>query len=279
MTRSRGVGNGAGTGVLTLSGGMLVYDLSGPADGPLVVCVHGMGDTRGSFRFLTPHLVTAGYRVVALDVRGHGQSTTGWADHSQRSIGNDLIALIRRLGGPATVIGSSSGAGSAIFTAEAMPDLVTGLVLISSFPAPVCLNPFMKVASQLVLHSPLLWTMYYRSLFPTTRPADFKQYTRALRERLREPGRMAAVRGIAEPGTQHWTRVADQIRCPVLIVQGMRDPDFPDPAAAAAASRQWLTSAASTAVAMIEDAGHYPHVDRPEATADHVVAFMDQCRA
>ncbi|MGH2370312.1 MAG: alpha/beta fold hydrolase, partial [Chloroflexota bacterium] len=54
--------------------GKVAYDDSGAGD-PLVVCVPSMGDLRAEYRFLVPHLVAAGYRVVTMDVRGHGEST------------------------------------------------------------------------------------------------------------------------------------------------------------------------------------------------------------
>jgi pimeloyl-ACP methyl ester carboxylesterase len=65
------------TEFLDLPGGRIAYDVTG--EGPLVVCVHGMGDIRGTFRLLTPRLTEAGYRVATMDIRGHGQSSTGWA--------------------------------------------------------------------------------------------------------------------------------------------------------------------------------------------------------
>ena len=46
---------------LELSGGTLAYDDTGT--GPLVVCVPGMGDIRSTYRFSTPLLTAAGYRV------------------------------------------------------------------------------------------------------------------------------------------------------------------------------------------------------------------------
>lgn len=39
---------------LDLPGGRIAFDIAGPDDGPLIVCLHGMGDTRRAFRFLTP---------------------------------------------------------------------------------------------------------------------------------------------------------------------------------------------------------------------------------
>ena len=64
------------TEYLTLDEGTIAYDLSGA--GPLVVLAHGMGDSRHSYRFVVPALVAAGYRVANVDLRGCGESSTGW---------------------------------------------------------------------------------------------------------------------------------------------------------------------------------------------------------
>ncbi|HZD73637.1 MAG TPA: alpha/beta hydrolase [Actinomycetota bacterium] len=87
------------TEFLDLPGGRIAYDVTG--EGPLVVCVPGMGDMRATFRLLTPRLAQAGYRVATMDIRGHGQSGTGWDRYTQTSIGTDILALVRHLGGPA----------------------------------------------------------------------------------------------------------------------------------------------------------------------------------
>ena len=57
--------------------GRIAYDDRG--DGRLVVMVPGLGDVRAEYRFLAPLLVAKGYRVVTMDLRGHGQSSTGWS--------------------------------------------------------------------------------------------------------------------------------------------------------------------------------------------------------
>src|SRR4051794_13900543 len=93
----------AGTLFLNSDGGRIAYDVQG--SGPLVVCVPSMGDLRGEYRFVVPQLVVEGYRVVTMDVRGHGESSPKWNDYSVAGVGRDIIAMIRHLGGPAAVIG------------------------------------------------------------------------------------------------------------------------------------------------------------------------------
>jgi len=47
----------------------------GPSDGPIALCLHGFPDTPYGFRKLVPHLVAAGYRVIAPFMRGYVPSS------------------------------------------------------------------------------------------------------------------------------------------------------------------------------------------------------------
>jgi pimeloyl-ACP methyl ester carboxylesterase len=66
----------ATTSFLDRPHGRLAYDVTG--QGPLVIASPGLGDGRQSFRFLVAELAGAGYRIATMDLRGHGQSSTGW---------------------------------------------------------------------------------------------------------------------------------------------------------------------------------------------------------
>ncbi|MEV1289951.1 alpha/beta hydrolase [Micromonospora sp. NPDC049679] len=262
------------TEFLEVPGGRLAYEVTGADDRPLVVCAHGMGDTRASYRFLAPALVEAGYRVATMDLRGHGESSAHWPAYSARSLGEDILALIRHLGAPATVIGHSISCGSAIWAAAEAPEEITSVALIGPFIQDAPMNPVMRLATAAVLRSPRLWSMYYRSLYPTARPADFADYVRALRANLGGPGRMAAVRGLMGTGPECMARIPE-VRCPVLVVMGTRDPDFPDPTAEARlAERLFTPGAARVAVELVEGGGHYPHAELPQLTLPGVREFL-----
>lgn len=83
---------------LKIGDNTLAYDVTG--DGPLVVLAHGIGDSRHSYRFVAPALAAAGYRVANVDIRGCGDSSLGWDGYSRTDIAGDLVAVVRRLGGP-----------------------------------------------------------------------------------------------------------------------------------------------------------------------------------
>jgi pimeloyl-ACP methyl ester carboxylesterase len=119
------------TEYLDVAGGRIAYEVTG--EGPLVVLGHGMGDTRNSFRFLVPPLAAAGYRVAAADLRGHGESSTGWPSYTRTDTAGDLVALIAQLGGPAVIVGHSFAGGSATIAAADAPEQVSAIVEVDPF--------------------------------------------------------------------------------------------------------------------------------------------------
>src|SRR5262245_5274488 len=258
---------------LALPGGRIAYDVTG--GGPLLVCVPGMGDMRANFRFLTPRLAEAGYRVATMDIRGHGESSTGWDSYTQTSIGSDILALIRHLGVPAIVIGHSFASGSAIAAAARAPADVAGIVLLSTATGAPKLNPLLAQIFKLVVRSPALWTRYLRTLYPGTKPADLDAYLAVLKATLSQPGRtaaFAAMTPMATPSPIDAMALASRVHCPALIVMGTKDKDVDDPKAEAEAVA--VTLAGPAEIAMIQDAGHYPHAQFPTQTAAAVLAFL-----
>ena len=93
------------TEFLDIPGGRIAYGIAG--GGPLVLPAHGLSDLRQAYRFLAPRLAGTGCRAAAMDLRGHGESRTGWDSYTRltRADGaGDILALIGHLGGPANAI-------------------------------------------------------------------------------------------------------------------------------------------------------------------------------
>lgn len=255
--------------------GLIAYDVEG--DGPLVVCVPGLGDLRGEYRFLAPTLVEAGFEVATLDLRGHGESTVGWDDLSAEAIGSDIVALVEALEAPAAVVvGTSMAAGAAVWAAVEEPERVAGVVLIGPFVRDVgspAVQRLLRLVFRALLARPwgvAFWMRYWTSLFPIRRPPDFDEYAAGLRANLSDPARFAALRAMMLGPTRRGieTRLA-HVRQPALVVMGTKDRDFKDPAAEA----QLVADRVGGDVRMIEDAGHYPHVEFPERTSEPIVDF------
>ncbi|WP_240975347.1 alpha/beta fold hydrolase [Paraburkholderia aromaticivorans] len=91
-------------------------DSWGLPSSPLVVLMHGGGQTRHAWRNTGKELADRGYYVVAFDARGHGDSD--WApegDYSQDAFVRDLACVVKALGGPSpALIGASLGGNTAL---------------------------------------------------------------------------------------------------------------------------------------------------------------------
>ena len=247
--------------------GRIAYDDQGA--GPLVILVPGIGDVRAEYRFLTPQLVAAGYRVVTMDLRGHGELSVGWADYATAAIGSDIVALLRELNaGPAVVVGTSAGAGAGAWAAAEAPELVSGLVLVGPFVRPMPPASALDSAVQWAVVNVLLarpwdaqvWAAYYDNFYPTAKPADLTAYREALRANLNEKGRLEAVQAMFRDTKAAVEARLGEVKAPVLVVMGAKDPDFKDPAAEARLVAERLGGT----VLLIDGAGHYPHAEMPD---------------
>ncbi|MER5626706.1 alpha/beta hydrolase [Streptosporangium sp. NPDC002544] len=107
--------------------------------GPLVLLVHGFPESWYSWRRQLPVLAQAGYRAVALDVRGYGRSSKPAAEDSYRMLAlvEDNVALVRALGEEsAVIIGHDWGSNIAATSALLHPEVFRAVGLLSVPYAP-----------------------------------------------------------------------------------------------------------------------------------------------
>jgi pimeloyl-ACP methyl ester carboxylesterase len=278
------------TEFLDIEGGQIGYDVTG--QGPLIVLSPGIGDLRQAYRFMAPQLARVGYRVAAADLRGHGESSMGWPSVtgkeaiSRTDVAGDLLALIRHLGGPAVIVGQSLSGGAATIAAAQAPDLVSAIVEINPFTRvpKVDLGALLRVrryrrggelmgATQ-AFHSLKMWLRYLDLAYPT-KPADWADYTAALRAKLTEPGRMAEFMKTLKTTPADAEAQLPNVRRPALIVMGTKDPDFADPRAEGGAIAAALPAGLGT-VATVDGAGHYPHAQCPDEVTALVTGFLSE---
>lgn len=140
---------------------MALLDFGDPKRAPDLVFVHANGFNARTYRdLLTP--LAERFRILAPDLRGHGQSrlparTEGrrnWHDHR-----DDLIALLDSLDGPPVVLaGHSMGGTSGLMAAAERPDRVKALVLLDAvvWPKPMATMLRLPLLSQLARINPLV---------------------------------------------------------------------------------------------------------------------------
>ncbi|MFJ8962439.1 alpha/beta fold hydrolase [Lentzea sp. NPDC102401] len=270
------------TEYLNIAGNTIAYDVTG--QGPLVVLAHGIGDSRHSYRFLAPALAARGYRVANVDIRGCGDSSLGWNGYSRTDIAGDLVAVARHLGGPAVIIGQSISGGAATIAAATAPDVITGVVELAPFTRAQSLDlagllrvkhfraGYTQLAKVMFGGSLESWKRYLDLAVPG-KPADWDAELARIEAKLREPGRMKVLQAMCKTSPADAGAQLANVTCPVLVVMGSADPDWADPRAEGEKVIADLPRGRGE-LAVIEGAGHYPHVQTPDEVLALALPFL-----
>lgn len=104
----------------------------GPRDGPAVVFIHGFGGSTFSWRETLPVMASAGYRAIALDLKGFGLSDKRFdEDFSHASQAEFVASLMDELGvAKASIAGHSMGVSVLAHFATIYPERVDNLVIV-----------------------------------------------------------------------------------------------------------------------------------------------------
>jgi pimeloyl-ACP methyl ester carboxylesterase len=121
---------------LRLDVGSFAFDgfVAGPADGELVLLLHGFPESAHEWAGIMPVLAEAGYRVVAFDQRGYspGARPPGVADYHHRLLAGDVLGVADVLGAERFhLVGHDWGALVAWSTADVAPDRLRTLSILS----------------------------------------------------------------------------------------------------------------------------------------------------
>lgn len=142
------------TRVAAVNGQSLAYWIGGDPAGTPVLLWHGFLGSRFSWHRVMPLLAEAGYRVIAPDMRGYGDSSkpAGTAGYDGRTLAGDFRQLTREAGfgdgRPVFIIAHDMGAPPALLWAADHPGELAGLMYLE---APVMLS---GVLSKIIAYTP-----------------------------------------------------------------------------------------------------------------------------
>jgi 3-oxoadipate enol-lactonase len=83
--------------LLPLEGHRIAYDILGPEDAPVVCITHSLASDGGSWAEQVPALLAGGFRVLRLDMRGHGGSDPVAGDYTMAALAEDVAQALAAL--------------------------------------------------------------------------------------------------------------------------------------------------------------------------------------
>lgn len=251
---------------LQLRQGQLSYIKQGA--GPAVVIVHGVGGTKEDWVGIATQL-SRDHTVYSIDMLGFGASSKDVPDLTIPVQADAIKELLHREGIPeVSLIGNSLGAWVAATFAAKHPQLTNRLVLVDAagFKAMFNGRPPVNLFPETLDEMQKLQTYLLSSEWAHTRA-----YAEKALAKLDASGTKQAAQGVLK-GLYVSAKLDDigsQIQSPTLIVWGSADKLFPLPVADMVAG---MVPGARKEV--IAEAGHFPHVDRPEAFLLAVAPFL-----
>lgn len=264
----------------------------GNEDAPPLVLVHGGGDHSRSWDRIASALSDE-YHVVALDLRGHGDSDpTPGGHYGLPDNALDVVRVIETVGAPSRVLAHSYGGSVSLVAAGTYPEVFEALVVLEGTHS---LNP--RDEDGMGPHWLRRWGDRVRG-FETSEPRVYPTLDDAT-QRMREANPRLPADFVAEiaayaskpvEGGYVWKhdfwvngRTSMEVRreelprfwaaveCPTLLVFAERDHtssgQMPD-------AEKHFRSARSVRTAWVPDSGHWIHHDQPERLLSEVRAFF-----
>ncbi len=269
-------------GFVDLTDGKTYYELAGPETGAPVVLVHGFSVPSYIWEPIFPALAQAGLRVLRYDLYGRGRSArprkANDLDFFLRQLSELLTAL--NISTSVSLVGLSMGGPIAAAYAARQPEKARRLALID--PAGlVDWNPPNLRLLRLPGIGEILMALFGESFIVNGqandfyRPERFPGYGELARPQIKIPGYRQSILSTIRCGPlgdlSELYRQVGESGLAVLLVWGREDQTFPFELSSKA-----LALMPQAALLAVDEAGHIPHYERPEAVYPILVDFLLQ---
>lgn len=266
----------------------------GPEDAAPIVCAHGAYDHGRMFDEIAAALADDGHRVVALDLRGHGDSGPLSTGHTFEASVLDIAAVVASFGEPAGLLGHSMGAGMLFAVAATWPELARWVVSFDGLGPPAsgfgdfsleatASQAFADIAKRRArgrrVFPDLASLAAQRGDVNTRMPARWLEHLARHGSRPEGDGLVwkwdpLFTTFLPDGFTWEWvTADFSAVACPVLVVRGGADDMWTFPEDEVAGRVAHLRD---LELHTVPDAGHYLHLEQPEVALAHVRRFLDR---
>jgi pimeloyl-ACP methyl ester carboxylesterase len=259
-----------------LGEGLAHYEMAGPDTAPPVLLVHGFSVPSYIFDPTFAALVAAGHRVIRFDLYGRGTSDRPGGDYDIARFTRQVDELLTALDvqGPVDLVGLSMGGPIVAGYTVEHPERVRRLVL---------LDPMASTRDLGMLHWPLLGDYLFRvAVLPGmaagqasdfAHPERFPDWANRYRDQMRYCGFgraiLSTLRHVVTRDPMPTYHLLGAQRRPVLLIWGELDQTTPY-----ALSAQVREALGEHQFLSVPDAGHLPHLERPELVEPALLAFL-----
>ena len=270
-----------------------VWDWGDPA-APPVICVHGAYDHGRMWDGIAPELAALGYRVVAVDLRGHGDSGRLSSGAAWAACAIDLALLARHLGPPVGLVGHSFGGGQALYVAGVWPELVRWVVNLDGLgpPAAALVLPedpaatageLLAGADRVLVRAPRVHPsaealVERRAAVNVRMPREWLEHLVRHGTRPAEGGlvwKADPMFGVGLPAAFDLDALHAEhevVTAPVLALTGAEHDTWSEMTTEEVEDR--LSHLPDVRHHVVAGAGHYVHLEQPEAVVAEIAAFV-----
>lgn len=225
--------------------------------GEVVLLLHGLGSGVKDWEYQRKQL-SQHYRVISLDLRGHGESEKPDSPYSIELFAEDVASFLRKIDiSTAHVVGYSLGGMVAFQLISQYPDKVLSLTIINSTPevsfSPIVL--YWRLLLVQVLGLRVLGKSIAKKMYPKTEQSLLRD---KLLERMQENEKSSYIRALKS--ISNWGVVKDLggISCDVLVIAA--EDDY----SPVGYKQYYCGLIKSATLEVVTDSGHGTPMDQPE---------------
>lgn len=247
----------------------LNYEITGK--GPSILFIHGLGSSQRDWEEQVTYF-SKEYRVVAFDVRGHGQSDKPPGPYSIKLFSDDTAELIRALDlSPSHIVGISMGGMIAFQIAVDYPDLLKSMTIVNSGPEMIArsfkekLMIFQRSVIFRLLSMQKIGEILAGRLFPNTGQEELRE---KMIHRWAENDKRAYMDSFK--ALVGWS-VSDKIsaiECPALVIAA--DEDYTP----VSLKEAYVARMKDAQLSVIKDSRHATPLDQPSEFNKTLAAFL-----
>jgi pimeloyl-ACP methyl ester carboxylesterase len=273
---------------------------AGPADGPLVLLLHGFPELAYSWRHQVEHLAAAGFHVVAPDLPGYGRSDKPDVTYDVDWINACLMGVVDAMGAEQVVIAGHDWGGILVWTmARQYPERIAGVIGVNTPDLPRSAMPPVEMLRMIFVDTPIYiiqfqerglaeWVLetwgrgtddFVEMIFGATTAEGSDAFPPEVLDVYKEAFRP---RGALTPPIEYyrnmdrnWHLTADiadrKVEVPCLMISAQNDPVL-TPAMTAGMEER----VPDLEKVIIENCGHWTQQEKPEETTEHMLRYLQR---